>query len=188
MIAKGLDFPNVTLVGIINADIGLHSPDFRAGERTFQLLTQVAGRAGRGETEGEVIVQTFSPANPSIQHARHHDYAGFFEQETSFRRAFRHPPFTRLLLVQIRGVCREETFDAATSLAKTLNAMAPPVVEVSDAASAPLERAHGQYRFHVTLKSTSGAALGKLGRDLIHQCKLPEDVVMTLDVDPHSMM
>jgi primosomal protein N' (replication factor Y) len=80
MIAKGLDFPNVTLVGIINADIGLHSPDFRAGERTFQLLTQVAGRAGRGETEGEVIVQTFSPASPSLQHARHHDFTGFYEQ------------------------------------------------------------------------------------------------------------
>jgi primosomal protein N' (replication factor Y) len=188
MIAKGLDFPNVTLVGIINADIGLHSPDFRAGERTFQLLTQVAGRAGRGETEGEVIVQTFSPASPSIQHARHHDYAGFFEQETSFRRAFRHPPFTRLLLVQIRGVCREETFDAATSLAKTLNAMAPPVVEVSDAAPAPLERAHGQYRFHVTLKSASGGLLGQLARELNKTMSFPEGIIMTMDMDPYSLM
>jgi hypothetical protein len=82
MIAKGLDFPNVTLVGIINADIGLHLPDFRAGERTFQLLTQVAGRAGRGEITGEVFVQTSTPFSPSIQFARHHDFDGFWEQES----------------------------------------------------------------------------------------------------------
>ena len=188
MIAKGLDFPNVTLVGIINADIGLHSPDFRAGERTFQLLTQVAGRAGRGVTEGEVIVQTFSPASPSIQHARHHDYAGFYDQEISFREAFRHPPFTRMLLVQVRGVSQERASFAADSLARTFRDKAPGSIEVSEAAPAPLERAHGQYRFHVTLKSTSGAALGKLARDVMAATKLPEGVIMTLDVDPYSMM
>ena len=188
MIAKGLDFPNVTLVGIINADIGLHSPDFRAGERTFQLLTQVAGRAGRGETEGEVIVQTFSPASPSIQHARHHDYAGFYDQEISFREAFRHPPFTRMLLVQVRGVSQERASFAADSLARTFRDKATGSIEVSEAAPAPLERAHGQYRFHVTLKSTSGAALGKLARDVMAATKLPEGVIMTLDVDPYSMM
>ncbi|MFZ4387443.1 MAG: replication restart helicase PriA [Chthoniobacterales bacterium] len=188
MIAKGLDFPNVTLVGIINADIGLHSPDFRAGERTFQLLTQVAGRAGRGETEGEVIVQTFSPASPSIQHARHHDYAGFYDQEISFREAFRHPPFTRMLLVQVRGISQEKASFAADSLAKTFREKASGSIEVSEAAPAPLERAHGQYRFHVTLKSTSGAALGKLAREVTAAIKLPEGVIMTLDVDPYSMM
>ena len=188
MIAKGLDFPNVTLVGIINADIGLHSPDFRAGERTFQLLTQVAGRAGRGETEGEVIVQTFSPASPSIQHARHHDYAGFYDQEISFREAFRHPPFTRMLLVQVRGILQEKASFAADSLAKIFREKASGSIEVSEAAPAPLERAHGQYRFHVTLKSTSGAALGKLSREVTAAIKLPEGVIMTLDVDPYSMM
>ena len=87
MIAKGLHFPNVTLVGILNADLGLHVPDFRAGERTFQLITQVAGRAGRGDLEGEVIVQTFTPHSPSIQYARQHDFDGFSEQEMEFRRA-----------------------------------------------------------------------------------------------------
>src|SRR5208282_777626 len=85
MIAKGLHFPNVTLVGIINADLGLHLPDFRAGERTFQLLTQVAGRAGRGEVAGEVYVQTYTPFHPAIQFARHHDFTGFWEQEVEFR-------------------------------------------------------------------------------------------------------
>jgi primosomal protein N' (replication factor Y) len=88
MIAKGLHFPSVTLVGIINADLSLHLPDFRAGERTFQLLTQVAGRAGRGDVEGEVLVQTFTPFSPSIQFARHHDFDGFAEQELEFRERF----------------------------------------------------------------------------------------------------
>src|SRR6266404_6986665 len=92
MIAKGLHFPNVTLVGIINADLALHLPDFRAGERTFQLLTQVAGRAGRGETAGEVFVQTYTPFSPSIQFARHHDFAGYFEQELEFRERCDFPP------------------------------------------------------------------------------------------------
>ena len=91
MIAKGLHFPNVTLVGIINADLALHMPDFRAGERTFQLLTQVAGRAGRGEAPGEVFVQTYTPFSPSIQFARHHDFAGYFEQELEFPGALRFP-------------------------------------------------------------------------------------------------
>ena len=188
MIAKGLDFPNVTLVGIINADIGLHSPDFRAGERTFQLLTQVAGRAGRGDMEGEVIVQTFSPASPSIQHARHHDYAGFFEQEISFREAFRHPPFTRIVLLQVRGVSLEQTTSCAELVAKAFRAKATFSVEVSEAAAAPLERAHGQYRYHVTLKSKSGSVLGNLVRDVTMCLKLPKGVIMTVDVDPYSLM
>jgi primosomal protein N' (replication factor Y) len=188
MIAKGLDFPNVTLVGIINADIGLHSPDFRAGERTFQLLTQVAGRAGRGETEGEVIVQTFSPGNPSLQHARHHDYAGFYGQEIAFREAFRHPPFSRMLLVRIRSVSMEKVSMTATSVSAWLRKNAPVSVEVSEAAPAPLEKSHGQYRFHVILKAPSGAVLGRLGRDLASLLRIPDDVVMTLDVDPYSVM
>ncbi len=188
MIAKGLDFPNVTLVGIINADIGLHSPDFRAGERTFQLLTQVAGRAGRGETEGEVIIQTFSPASPSIQHARHHDYAGFYEQEISFREAFRHPPFTRMLLLKIRAASLELASRTAEHLSKGLTHDAPASVEVSAAAPAPLERAHGQYRFHVCLKGASGAALANLVRDVMARLTLPKSVVLTTDVDPYSLM
>jgi primosomal protein N' (replication factor Y) len=188
MIAKGLDFPNVTLVGIINADIGLHSPDFRAGERTFQLLTQVAGRAGRGETEGEVIVQTFSPESPALQHARHHDFAGFYEQEVVFREAFRHPPFSRMLLVRVRSVSQEKASAAATRVSLVLKKMAPSSVEVSEAAPSPLEKSHGQYRYHVTMKSASAARLGRLARELSSGLRLPEEVIMTLDVDPYSMM
>lgn len=188
MIAKGLDFPNVTLVGIINADTGLHAPDFRAGERTFQLLTQVAGRAGRGEREGEVIVQTFSPASPAIQHARHHDYAGFFEQEISFRETFLHPPFTRMLLVQLRGVSSEKTARAAALVSKVLRSAASPGIIVSEAAPAPLERSHGQYRHQVVLKGISGSRLGDLVRTTMGSLRLPEGVILTLDIDPYSML
>jgi primosomal protein N' (replication factor Y) (superfamily II helicase) len=103
MIAKGLHFPNVTLVGIIYADLSLHMPDFRAGERTFQLLTQVAGRAGRGDVEGEVFVQAFTPFHPAIQYARRHDFVGFYEQEIEFREQLRYPPLARIALLTLRG-------------------------------------------------------------------------------------
>src|ERR1700720_666582 len=103
MIAKGLHFPNVTLVEIINADLALHMPDFRAGERTFQLLTQVAGRPGRGETSGEVFVQTYTPFSPSIQFARHHDFAGYFQQELEFRERCDFPPFKHAILITVRS-------------------------------------------------------------------------------------
>jgi len=103
MIAKGLHFPNVTLVGIIYADLALHQPDFRAGERTFQLLTQVAGRAGRGDVEGEVFVQAFTPFHPAIQYARRHDFIGFYEQEIEFREQLKYPPVSRAALLTLRG-------------------------------------------------------------------------------------
>jgi len=103
MIAKGLHFPNVTLVGIIYADLSLHMPDFRAGERTFQLLTQVAGRAGRGDVEGEVVVQAFTPFHPAIQYARRHDFPGFYEQEIEFRQQLKYPPISRVALLTLRG-------------------------------------------------------------------------------------
>ncbi|HYV30099.1 MAG TPA: primosomal protein N', partial [Candidatus Binatia bacterium] len=103
MIAKGLHFPNVTLVGIVHADLSLHIADFRAGERTFQLLTQVAGRAGRGEVEGEVFVQAFTPFHPAIQYARRHDFPGFYEQEIEFREQLKYPPLSRIALLLLKG-------------------------------------------------------------------------------------
>ena len=120
MIAKGLHFPNVTLVGIINADLSLHLPDFRAGERTFQLLTQVAGRAGRGELEGEVLVQTFTPFSPSIQFARHHDFDGLSNKELEFREHFGFPPFSRMVLITVRAQVRERAEFTAQTLVRKL--------------------------------------------------------------------
>src|SRR5438477_8954735 len=120
MIAKGLHFPNVTLVGIIYADLSLHQPDFRAGERTFQLLTQVAGRAGRGDVEGEVIVQAFTPFHPAIQYARRHDFTGFYEQEIEFRQQLKYPPLTRAALLTLKGRNEEKVKFSADHLRKEL--------------------------------------------------------------------
>jgi primosomal protein N' (replication factor Y) len=120
MIAKGLHFPNVTLVGIIYADLALHQPDFRAGERTFQLLTQVAGRAGRGDIEGEVFVQTFTPFHPAIQYARRHDFTGFYEQEIEFREQLKYPPVSRVALLTLKGRNEDKVKFSAEHLKREL--------------------------------------------------------------------
>jgi primosomal protein N' (replication factor Y) (superfamily II helicase) len=120
MIAKGLHFPNVTLVGIIYADSALHQPDFRAGERTFQLLTQVAGRAGRGDVEGEVFVQAFTPFHPAIQYARRHDFVGFYEQEMEFREQLKYPPVSRVALLTLKGRNEEKVKFSADHLKNEL--------------------------------------------------------------------
>jgi len=120
MIAKGLHFPNVTLVGIIYADSALHQPDFRAGERTFQLLTQVAGRAGRGDVEGEVFVQAFTPFHPAIQFARRHDFVGFYEQEIEFREQLKYPPVSRVALLTLKGRNEEKVKFSAEHLKREL--------------------------------------------------------------------
>jgi primosomal protein N' (replication factor Y) len=120
MIAKGLHFPNVTLVGIIYADSALHQPDFRAGERTFQLLTQVAGRAGRGDVEGEVFVQAFTPFHPAIQYARRHDFVGFYEQEIEFREQLKYPPASRVALLTLKGRNEEKVKFSADHLKREL--------------------------------------------------------------------
>ncbi|MEI9897076.1 MAG: primosomal protein N' [Chthoniobacter sp.] len=153
MIAKGLHFPNVTLVGIVNADLGLHLPDFRAGERTFQLLTQVAGRAGRGDVEGEVFVQSFTPFSPSIQHARHHDFDGFWEQEIEFRRQWDYPPFTHMVLIIIRSTHQQRASFSAETLHRRLKEELPPGTTLSEPAPAPLEKSHGSYRYHLMLRT-----------------------------------
>ncbi len=188
MIAKGLDFPNVTLVGIINADTSLHAPDFRAGERTFQLLTQVAGRAGRGDREGEVMIQTYTPVSPSIQFARHHDYHGFFEQEIALRKQFGYPPFQRMILVQLRGKVQERVAFVAADFQKKLRQALSASVDVGEAVPAPLERAHGQYRFHIALKGKSVKKMGDVLRSLLAKNSFPSGVIVTIDVDPQSLL
>jgi len=135
MIAKGLHFPNVTLVGIIYADSALHQPDFRAGERTFQLLTQVAGRAGRGDVEGEVFVQAFTPFHPAIQYARRHDFVGFYEQEIEFREQLKYPPVSRVALLTLKGRNEEKVKFSAEhlkrELEKILGSAAAPAAIIS---------------------------------------------------------
>ncbi|EDY17467.1 primosomal protein N' [Chthoniobacter flavus Ellin428] len=188
MIAKGLHFPNVTLVGIINADLGLHLPDFRAGERTFQLLTQVAGRAGRGDVEGEVFVQSFTPFSPSIQHARHHDFDGFWEQEIEFRRQWDYPPFTHLVLIIVRSAHQQRGSFSAETLHRRLKEELPPGVTLSEPAPAPLEKSHGSYRFHLMMRTRSIVRLSRHLRAVLDKLTFPEDVFVTVDVDAYQLL
>jgi primosomal protein N' (replication factor Y) (superfamily II helicase) len=188
MIAKGLHFPNVTLVGIINADMGLHLPDFRAGERTFQLLTQVAGRAGRGELEGEVMVQTSTPAHPAIQFARHHDYTGFWEQEREFREQFHYPPFVRMILITVRSEAEAMAEFTAQTLYRRLSEDLPGDVFLGSVAPAPLTKAKGQFRYQVAMRGPKNAALGRHVRMVLDRLTLPEDVFISVDVDPYSLL
>jgi primosomal protein N' (replication factor Y) len=188
MIAKGLHFPNVTLVGIINADLALHLPDFRAGERTFQLLTQVAGRAGRGETAGEVFVQTYTPFSPSIQFARHHDFAGYFQQELEFRERCDFPPFKHAILITVRSTHEGRAKLSAETLQRRLKEGLPQEFILGDAAPAPLEKLQAQFRFHILVRGQAIMRLSRLVRETLDKLPFPEDVAVTVDVDPYQLL
>ncbi len=188
MIAKGLHFPNVTLVGIINADLALHLPDFRAGERTFQLLTQVAGRAGRGETSGEVFVQTYTPFSPSIQFARHHDFAGYFQQELEFRERCNFPPFNHAFLITVRSAHEGRAKLSAETLKRRLSEALPEEFILGDATPAPLEKLQGQFRFHILIRGEAIMRLSRLVRETLDKLPFPEDVTVTVDVDPYQLL
>jgi primosomal protein N' (replication factor Y) len=190
MIAKGLHFPNVTLVGIIYADLGLHMPDFRAGERTFQLLTQVSGRAGRGDVEGEVFVQAFTPFHPAIQYARRHDCAGFYEQEIEFRRQLKYPPSSRIALLLLKGRNEEKVSFSAAHVKQEIQrcAGAVPDLTVAGPAPAPLARAETYYRYQIMLRTRHISKLSLLLAGMIKELKLPEDVSLSVDIDPVNLM
>ena len=186
MIAKGLHFPNVTLVGIIYADLALHQPDFRAGERTFQLLTQVAGRAGRGDVEGEVFVQAFTPFHPAIQYARRHDFVGFYEQEIEFREQLKYPPVSRVALLTLKGRNEEKVKFSADHLRRALDAAFAKFKDliIAGPAPAPLLRAETFYRYQMTLRTPQMTALSRGLAKVLAAVVLPEDVQLTVDIDP----
>ena len=190
MIAKGLHFPNVTLVGIIYADLTLHMPDFRAGERTFQLLTQVAGRAGRGDIEGEVVVQAFTPFHPAIQYARRHDFLGFFEQEIEFRQQLSYPPLGRIALLTIRGRNEEKVSLCAEHVKRELEKGISTVGDflIAGPAPAPLLKAESYYRYQIMLRGKQMPKLSRFLAELLSTVKMPEDIVLTVDIDPMSLI
>jgi primosomal protein N' (replication factor Y) len=226
MIAKGLHFPNVTLVGIIYADSALHQPDFRAGERTFQLLTQVAGRAGRGDVEGEVFVQAFAPFHPAIQYARRHDFTGFYEQEIEFREQLKYPPASRVALLTLKGRNEDKVKFSADHLKRELEkvlgsvpapgaavdasstetadlfdegvkqdtqgASTPPRNVFSDLilagpAPAPLLKAEQFYRYQIMLRARAMTRLSQTLAKIVASLALPEDVTLTVDIDPVNL-
>ena len=232
MIAKGLHFPNVTLVGIIYADLALHQPDFRAGERTFQLLTQVAGRAGRGDVEGEVFVQAFAPFHPAIQYARRHDFPGFYEQEIEFREQLKYPPVSRVALLTLKGRNEDKVKFSAEHLKRELekslkssdnengplirsaatfsplggekenkahHSLAPQGGEragargafkdliIAGPAPAPLLRAETFYRYQIMLRTRAMSKLSQALAKIIGTLALPEDVTLSVDIDPVNL-
>ncbi|WP_372846921.1 primosomal protein N' [Pontiella sp.] len=188
MIAKGLDFPNVTLVGVLHADMSLNVPDFRAGERTFQLLTQVAGRAGRGEKAGEVIVQAYTPHHPAIQAARSLDYEGFCSQDLEFRRELNYPPFSHLVLLTFKGENELEVMAAADRFSAQLERILPESVSHSPPVPAPLARAKGLWRYQIMLRCEHTVKMTRPIRHVQQTCRLPKGVTLTVDVDALSLL
>ncbi|MEY4939066.1 MAG: hypothetical protein RIQ93_801 [Verrucomicrobiota bacterium] len=187
MIGKGLDFPNVTLVGLVDADISMHVPDFRANERTFQLLVQVAGRAGRGDRAGEVIVQTFSPKAEAIQFSRHADFAGFAAGELEMRRNFRYPPFRHLIHHLFRGPNPEKLKFFAEQWARQVEKALGNLIELRGPSASPIEKIKDQYRWQLWYFTH---AVTKVVPELVRlrsEFAWPDDITQVLDVDPVNL-
>ncbi len=191
MIAKGLDFPNVTLVGVINADTALHLPDFRAGERTLQLLMQVAGRTGRGDRGGRVVVQTYCPEHPAIKAAARHAFEGFATAELAVREGLLYPPFGSMA----RLVARAEDESLARGYAEQVGSAlregmsrVDPAARVLGPAPAPIAKLRGQYRYHLHVQAADGVELRGVGADVTAGARPPAGVIWTVDIDPVDMM
>jgi primosomal protein N' (replication factor Y) len=190
MLAKGHDFQRVTLVGVTSADGLLSMPDFRAAERSFQLLTQVAGRAGRGELHGRVLIQTYYPEHYAIQDAVKQDYLAFFERETNFRRTMGYPPFTSLANVIVRDTNLEKAIRWSRQLSEYFSPHNGKGVRILGPAAAPLARLKKEYRFQFLLKSPKRSVLTKLLAGALHHCETNEipDTAVIVDMDPLSLM
>jgi primosomal protein N' (replication factor Y) (superfamily II helicase) len=197
MITKGYDFPRVTLVGVLAADFSLDFPDFRAAERTFQLLSQVAGRAGRGEQRGRVIIQTFYPEHYAIASATHHDYRSFFEQETGLRRQLRYPPFSFLACLRLQGNNERKTADLSKQISEEMSRTTGKwlkrgkEIQILGPVEAPLAKLRGKYRWQIFVKSRKSALLhhfmeqvGTKSRKMLRST----GVSLAIDIDPYQML
>jgi len=191
MIAKGLDFPNVLLVGVIQADTSLHFPDFRASEKTFQLITQVAGRTGRGDKAGEVLVQTFSPEHPAILAACKHDFLGFADLELQHREPFEYPPYGSLARIIFRGEVQEQVQQFAEGVvakARSLVAKQGSKVRILGPSLPPIPKLRGHHRFHAMMISQQPGALHAVLQEIQSTTKLPEGILYLIDIDPIDML
>lgn len=197
MVAKGLDFSKVTLVGVISADTQLLLPDFRASERTFQLLAQVAGRAGRRELAGEVVIQTLQPTHYSIKHVVQHDFKGFYEEELQYREELDYPPFSHIILVELKGGSEKEVTRHAERFAQLLRRVDSHLV-ILGPTPAVLSKLRGQYRWHIVIKDLkskdiSGRVAREALRKAVHTYQTSalgksRTVKLIIDVDPQGMM
>jgi len=195
MIAKGLDFPNVTLVGVVDADVGINLPDFRAAERTFQLVTQVAGRAGRGPLGGEVFVQTSLPGNPAVRCATTHDFPGFAAEELEHRKEMGYPPFGRMLNLVVSGTEERAVQEGAGEAAEWLRGLRASAglgkeLEITGPAPCPIDRIRRRWRWHILLRSPRAAVIGRIGAYFIDRYAAVRsgDLRYVLDRDPVSVL
>ncbi len=188
MIAKGFDFPQVTTVGVISADVGLALPDFRSSERTFQLLTQVAGRAGRGSLKGQVIIQTFSPHHHSIVFAKDHDYQAFYDKEVPMRQELGLPPFSHLINLIIHSPDEQEIYRYAMELKKNLADRSAKLFELIGPAPLPFYKLRGHFRWHLMLKGDDVRAINRELRKRLAGMKKPSRIKLIVDVDPVSVL
>jgi primosomal protein N' (replication factor Y) len=191
MIVKGHDFPNVTFVGVVSADMSLHFPDFRSSERTFQLLTQVAGRAGRGEVVGEVVIQTFNPDHYSIQKAKEHDFIGFYQEENQFRRALDYPPFSRLINFRLVGNSEKKTKAVSEEMGRIgqdlLKRGYGKGIEILGPSVAPFAKMRGKFRWQMLTKGKSPKLLHQFAQELAFRLEgetKGKGVNLDIDVDP----
>ena len=189
MIAKGHDIPNVTLVGVVSADVGLGLPDFRAAERTFQLLTQAAGRAGRGNLPGIVLIQTINPEHYAIRYASEQNYDGFYEKEIQFRKLMRYPPFAALANVLVRSQKQEEALEMSTELGRMLDP-APEGLKILGPAEAPVPKLKSEFRYQLLIKAIDRKRLNETLRELrrFTQERKWSPTALVIDVDPLTLL
>ncbi|HZX48666.1 MAG TPA: primosomal protein N', partial [Nitrospirota bacterium] len=202
MVTKGLDLPDITLVGVLLADASLHLPDFRSGERTFQFLTQVAGRAGRGSKGGEVIVQTFNPEHYAIRHASGHDFMGFYNDESSFRKALGYPPFKRLVRLLIKGNNKDHVESTSERLKEILACNSKEGIDILGPVSAPFGKIRGKHRWHIIIKGKDAKTLNRIVRKSLNELKqqrqgrsmtgsvqgVNKSAQVEVDIDPMSLL
>ncbi|PIV20622.1 MAG: primosomal protein N' [Deltaproteobacteria bacterium CG_4_8_14_3_um_filter_45_9] len=195
MIVKGHDFPNVTFVGVVSADTSLHFPDFRSSERTFQLLTQVAGRAGRGEFFGEVVIQTFNPDHYSILRAKDHDYIGFYQEEIQFRKALEYPPFSRFINFRLVGNSEKRTKGMAEEIGRIGQSLLKKGygkgIEILGPSMAPFAKMRGKFRWQMLAKGKSPQLLHQFAKEIASRMEAPlkgKGVNLDIDVDPISIL
>lgn len=186
MIAKGLHFSEVTLVGILNSDSGLNIPDFRASETTFQLITQVAGRSGRGVSRGEVIIQTFMPENSTIQYASKQNYRDFYEEEIAIRQLFRYPPFTHMAKIMFSGKEAKQVFEIAQAVRERLIHLLPENFEFHPVVPCGYAKIKERYRFQFLMRAPSMIPLNQAIQRLYASFKIPGSIKMFIDVNPSS--
>lgn len=188
MVTKGHDMPGVTLVGVVLADLGIHLPDFRAAERTFQLLMQVAGRAGRGERPGRVVVQTFMPGHESIVLAQEHRFEEFFQKELDRRRKLGYPPRKRLLMIRASHPDQSVVAGLARKVASAVRAEGEGRIEVLGPVASPLARLRGRYRWQMLVKSSAVKVLREVSSAVLMRMKTPPGAKILFDVDPQDML